>query len=88
MPFDDIERQGGYWLPPPLRLIHGAEILADSLVYAGVLVFLLVHKKELAEQMYRRAEFIPTLVGTLDSARVASMPPIPTMSGQVPGGAT
>jgi len=29
-----------YWLPAELRLIHSLEILADELVYAGILVFL------------------------------------------------
>lgn len=29
-----------YWLPAELRLIHSLEILADELVYAGVLVVL------------------------------------------------
>ena len=29
-----------YWLPAQLRLIHSLEILADELVYAGVLVVL------------------------------------------------
>ena len=33
-----------YWLPLNLRLIHGLEILADSLVYAWVLVALLAKK--------------------------------------------
>jgi len=33
-----------YWLPLSLRLIHGLEILADSLVYAWVLVVLLAKK--------------------------------------------
>jgi hypothetical protein len=27
-----------YWLPAELRLIHSLEILADELVYAGILV--------------------------------------------------
>jgi hypothetical protein len=30
-----------FWLPTPMRLIHGAEILADSLAYGAALVFLL-----------------------------------------------
>jgi hypothetical protein len=30
-----------YWLPATMRLAHGAEILCDSLAYAGVLVVLL-----------------------------------------------
>lgn len=29
-----------YWLPTELRIIHGLEILADELVYAGILVIL------------------------------------------------
>jgi hypothetical protein len=33
---------GGYWLPASVRLFHGLEILADSLVHSWVLVFLLV----------------------------------------------
>jgi len=33
-----------YWLPLSLRLIHGLEILTDSLVYAWVLVVLLAKK--------------------------------------------
>jgi hypothetical protein len=33
---------GGYWLPLSVRLFHGVEILADSMVYAWVLVTLLV----------------------------------------------
>jgi hypothetical protein len=36
----------GYWMPLGLRLFHGLEILADSLVYAWVLVLLLVKKRE------------------------------------------
>lgn len=32
----------GYWLPPAFRLVHLGEILADSLVYAAVVVGLLV----------------------------------------------
>ncbi|MEZ4726954.1 MAG: hypothetical protein R3E79_07455 [Caldilineaceae bacterium] len=31
----------GNWLPPSMRLIHSLEILADSFVHAGVLVWLL-----------------------------------------------
>lgn len=31
----------GNWLPPAMRLIHSLEILADSMVHAGVLVWLL-----------------------------------------------
>jgi len=34
-----------YWLGPVLLVLHNVEILADSLVYAGALVFLLVRKK-------------------------------------------
>jgi hypothetical protein len=30
------------WLPTSLRVLHGTELLADSLVYAAVLVLLLV----------------------------------------------
>lgn len=37
---------GGYWLPLNVRLFHGAEILADSLVYAWILVLLLMKKQE------------------------------------------
>jgi hypothetical protein len=37
---------GGYWLPLNVRLFHGLEILADSLVYAWVLVLLLVKKQQ------------------------------------------
>ena len=33
---------GGYWLPTSVRIYHGLEILADSLVYAWALVLLLV----------------------------------------------
>ena len=33
---------GGYWLPISVRLPHGLEILADSMVYTWVLVVLLV----------------------------------------------
>jgi hypothetical protein len=33
---------GGYWMPTSVRLYHSLEILADSLVYAWVLVILLV----------------------------------------------
>jgi hypothetical protein len=36
----------GYWLPLNVRLFHGLEILADSLVYAWALVLLLVKKQE------------------------------------------
>jgi hypothetical protein len=36
----------GYWLPLNVRLFHGLEILADSLVYAWVLALLLVKKRE------------------------------------------
>jgi hypothetical protein len=32
---------GGYWMPVSMRLFHGLEILADSLVYAWVIVILL-----------------------------------------------
>jgi hypothetical protein len=32
---------GGYWMPTNVRIIHGLEILADSLVYAWALVLLL-----------------------------------------------
>jgi len=35
---------GGYWLPLSIRLFHGVEILADSMVYAWVLVILLVSR--------------------------------------------
>jgi len=35
----------GYWLPLKIRLFHGFEILADSLVYAWVLVLLLVKRR-------------------------------------------
>jgi hypothetical protein len=35
---------GGYWLPLHVRLFHGVEILADSIVYAWVLVVLLVKR--------------------------------------------
>jgi hypothetical protein len=31
-----------YWLPGSMRLIHGAEILGDSMGYGAVLVSLLV----------------------------------------------
>jgi len=34
-----------YWLGPVLLVLHNVEILADSLVYAGALVLLLVQKK-------------------------------------------
>jgi hypothetical protein len=34
----------GYWLPLSVRIFHGAEILADSLVYACLLVILLAGK--------------------------------------------
>ncbi|HEM61181.1 MAG TPA: hypothetical protein ENO24_02730 [Chloroflexi bacterium] len=36
---------GGYWLPLSVRLFHGVEILADSLVYAWVLALLLVTRR-------------------------------------------
>jgi hypothetical protein len=32
----------GYWLPLSVRVFHGLEILADSMVYSWVLVVLLV----------------------------------------------
>lgn len=32
---------GGYWMPVSIRLFHGLEILADSLVYSWVIVILL-----------------------------------------------
>jgi hypothetical protein len=32
---------GGYWMPVSMRLFHGLEILADSLVYSWVIVILL-----------------------------------------------
>jgi hypothetical protein len=32
---------GGYWMPVSMRLFHGFEILADSLVYSWVIVILL-----------------------------------------------
>jgi hypothetical protein len=32
---------GGYWMPVNMRLFHGLEILADSLVYSWVIVILL-----------------------------------------------
>jgi hypothetical protein len=35
---------GGYWLLLNVRVIHGVEILADSMVYAWVLVMLLVKR--------------------------------------------
>jgi hypothetical protein len=35
-----------YWLPAPMRLIHTAEILVDSVTYAAVLVVLLVRPRE------------------------------------------
>jgi hypothetical protein len=37
---------GGYWLPLKVRLFHGVEILADSLVYAWVVVLLLMKQRE------------------------------------------
>ena len=33
---------GGYWMPVSIRLFHGLEILADSMVHAWALVILLV----------------------------------------------
>jgi hypothetical protein len=35
---------GGYWLPLSVRVFHGLEILADSMVYAWLLVMLLVSR--------------------------------------------
>ncbi len=35
---------GGYWLPLSVRVFHGLEILADSLVYAWALTILLVSR--------------------------------------------
>jgi hypothetical protein len=35
-----------YWFPWQMRLFHGLEIVADSFVYAGVLVALLVKRRE------------------------------------------
>jgi hypothetical protein len=37
---------GGYWLPLDVRVYHGLEILADSFVYACVLVLLLWISRE------------------------------------------
>ena len=34
-----------FWLPIPMRLIHGAELVADSFVYAALLVLLLVRQR-------------------------------------------
>lgn len=34
-----------YWLAPVLQVLHSLEILADSVVYAGVLAFLFVRKE-------------------------------------------
>ena len=31
-----------YWLPTPMRLVHGTELLADSMAYAAALVLLLI----------------------------------------------
>jgi hypothetical protein len=36
----------GYWLPLSVRIIHGVEILADSLIYAWFLVILLARKPQ------------------------------------------
>ena len=36
----------GYWLPASLRLIHGAELLADSMVWAGGLALLLARPSQ------------------------------------------
>ena len=36
-----------YWFPWQMRLFHGLEILADSFVYAGVLVALLVKREKI-----------------------------------------
>ncbi len=33
-----------FWLPIPMRLIHGGELVADSFVYAALLVLLLVRR--------------------------------------------
>jgi len=40
-----------YFFPPSLRVIHGAEILADSFAHAGVLVLLLVKKSPAARPL-------------------------------------
>ena len=34
------------WYPPIIRIAHGLEILADSFVHAGIVVYLLVQKKQ------------------------------------------
>ena len=34
-----------YWLPSSLRLVHGVEILSDSLLYAAVLVLLMTRDR-------------------------------------------
>ena len=39
-----------YWFPWPLRVFHGLELLADSLAYSAVLVFLLVSAAERTPQ--------------------------------------
>jgi hypothetical protein len=36
-----------YWFPWQMRLFHGLEILADSFVYTGVLVALLVKREKI-----------------------------------------
>lgn len=38
-----------YWLPPVLRVVHSLEILADELVYSGILVILLASPNSVRE---------------------------------------
>ena len=35
------------WYPPIMRIAHGLEILADSIVHAGIVVYLLVQAKQM-----------------------------------------
>jgi hypothetical protein len=49
-----------YWLPLGFRIIHGAEILADSLVYAWVVVLLLADQRIESGQHGMSSQFLPT----------------------------
>jgi hypothetical protein len=49
-----------HWIPPWVRAIHLVEILADSFVYAGALVWLLTHSRTSQQQ--------PPLMHPIDSA--------------------
>lgn len=43
-----------FWLPPVMRVAHSLEILADSLVHAAALVFLLVPPRSIAAERQHR----------------------------------